>query len=76
VSRYVYIDHSWEKPDRLGFFVTRMKYAALATFGLTRYAPSGYLLLVASPSQCDLADAYDWQNVWSRDYVAATAGKS
>jgi len=74
VARYVYIEHSWEKPDRLGFFVTRMKYAALATFGLTRYAPSGYLLLIASPPQCDLADAYNWRNVWDRDFVAAAAG--
>ena len=46
VLRYVYIDRSWEKPDRLAFFVERMKYAALATFGLTRYVPSGHLLLV------------------------------
>jgi hypothetical protein len=68
--RYVYIDRSWEKPDRLAFFVERMKYAALATFGLTRYVPSGHLLLVDSPSQCEaITDAIDWRNVWNRDYV-------
>jgi hypothetical protein len=70
--RYVYIDHSWEKPERLAFFVERMKYAALATFGLTRYVPSGHMLLVGAPSQCQAADGIDWRNVWNRDYVAAT----
>jgi hypothetical protein len=29
-----------------------MKYATLATLDLTRYVPSGHLLLVASPSRC------------------------
>jgi hypothetical protein len=33
VLRYVYIDRAWEKPDRLGFFIERIKYALLATFG-------------------------------------------
>jgi hypothetical protein len=72
VLRYVYIDRSWEKPDRLAFFVDRMKYAALATFGLTRYVPSGHLLLVEASPQCQAADAIDWRNVWNRDYVGAT----
>jgi hypothetical protein len=72
VLRYVYIDRSWEKPDRLAFFVERMEYAALATLGLTRYVPSGHLLLVASTSRCQAAaDAIDWRNVWNRDYVDA-----
>jgi hypothetical protein len=69
--RYTYIGRSWERPNRLAFFVERMKYAALATFGLTRYVPSGHLLLVASPSRCRVADAIDWRNVWNRDYVGA-----
>ena len=69
VLRYAYIDGTWEKPDRLAFFIQRMKYAALATFGLTRYVPSGHLLLVDSPPRCQAADAIDWRNVWNRDYV-------
>ena len=72
--RYVYIHGSWEKPDRLAFFVERMKYAALATFGLTRYVPSGHMLLVDSPSHCPAADAIDWRDVWNRDYVEAARG--
>ena len=72
--RYVYIDRSWEKPERLAFFVERMKYAALATFGLTRYVPSGHMLLVDSPSHCPAADAIDWRNVWNRDYIEAARG--
>jgi hypothetical protein len=70
--RYVYIDRSWETPDRLAFFADRMKYAALATFGLTRYVPSGHLLVVESSPRCQAADAIDWRNVWNRDYVGAT----
>ncbi len=70
--RYVYIDRSWEKPERLAFFVERMKYAALATFGLTRYVPSGHMLLLGAPSQCQAADAIDWRNVWNRDYISTT----
>lgn len=71
VLRYVYIDRSWEKPYRLAAFAERMRYAALATFGLTRYLPSAYLLLVDSPSGCRAADGIDWRNVWSRDHLAA-----
>jgi hypothetical protein len=72
VLRYVYIDRSWEKPDRLAFFVDRMKYAALATLGLTRYIPSGHVLVVESSPRCQAAEAIDWRNVWNRDYVGAT----
>jgi hypothetical protein len=72
VLRYVYIDRAWEKPDRLALFLERMKYAALAIFGLTRYVPSGHMLLVESPPQCKAADAIDWRDVWNRDYVRAT----
>jgi hypothetical protein len=71
VIRYVYIDRSWEKPDRLALFVERMKYAALASLHLTPYVPSGRLLLVETPSRCQLADAVDWRNVWNRDYLGA-----
>jgi hypothetical protein len=69
VSRYVYIDRSWERPARLAFFVRRMKYAVLATFGLTRYVPSGHSIFVASASRCQLVDSIDWRNVWNRNYV-------
>jgi hypothetical protein len=72
VLRYAYLGRSWEKPDRLAFFLERMKYAALATFGLTRYVPSGHLLLVDAPSGCQIADAVDWRDVWNRDYFGIT----
>jgi hypothetical protein len=72
VSRYVYIGRTWEKPDRLAFYVERMKYAVLKTLRLTRYVPDMRLLLVDSPSRCHVADRIDWQNVWNRDYLGAT----
>lgn len=71
VSRYVYIERSWDKPDRLAFFIYRMKYAVLAAFGLTRYVPGGHLMLIEAPSHCQSAKAVDWSDVWNRDYVAA-----
>jgi hypothetical protein len=69
--RYIYIDRSWQKPNRLGVFVERAKYAALASFGLTRYVPSQDLLLVESPSGCRVADGLDWRDVWNRAYLDA-----
>jgi hypothetical protein len=71
VTRYVYIDRSWEKPERLAHFIQRVKYAALAPLGLTPYVQSGRLLLVDSPPQCHVVDAIDWRNVWNRDYLIA-----
>lgn len=71
VLRYVYIDRAWDKPDRLAVFVERIKYAVLATLGLTRYVPSWHLLLIKSPSPCRVADAIDWRPVWNRDYLTA-----
>lgn len=73
IARYVYIDRSWETPNRLGFFVYRLKYAALATFGLTPYAPGGHVMLVEAPPDCQSAKTVDWRNVWNRDYVKAAA---
>ena len=67
--RYVYINSTWDQPRRLAVFVKRMKYSVLAVFGLTRYAPSRYVLLVESPPQCHVADAIDWRNVWNLDYL-------
>jgi hypothetical protein len=52
-------------------FVERMKYAALATFGLSRCVLSGHLIVVDWPPRCQAADAIDWRNVWNRDYVGA-----
>jgi hypothetical protein len=39
VLRYVYIDRSWDKADRLAVVAERVKYAVLAVFGLTQYVP-------------------------------------
>jgi hypothetical protein len=71
ILRYVYIDRVWDKPDRPALLVARMKYAALASFGLTPYVPWGHLLLVASPPRCEIAAAIDWRNMWNRDYNTA-----
>jgi hypothetical protein len=70
IIRYVYIDRIWDKPNRLARLAERMKYAALASFGLTPYVPWGHLLLVASPPRCEIAAAIDWRNMWNRDYIA------
>jgi hypothetical protein len=69
IMRYVYMDRVWNKPDRLALLAERMKYAVLASFGLTPYVPWGHLLLVASPPHCEIAAAIDWRNMWNRDYL-------
>jgi hypothetical protein len=69
VLRYVYLDGTWETPDRLGIFIQRVKHEALAGFGLTQYVPSRSVLLVESPPGCQVADAVDWRVVWDRDYL-------
>jgi hypothetical protein len=62
--------------NRKGKSVERMRCATLATFGLSRYVPSGHLLLVDSLSGCEAADAIDWRNVWNPDCVGATPAAS
>jgi hypothetical protein len=71
VLRYVYIDRSWDKPDRMALYIQRMKYALLKTFRLSRYDPDPRILLVDAPSGCQIADRLDWRNAWNRDYLAA-----
>jgi hypothetical protein len=67
-----YIDRAREKPDRLAVFVERIKYAALVTFGLPRYAPSGHLLLVGVPPPCQAPMPSIGEMSGNRDYVGAT----
>ncbi len=69
--RYIYFDQSWDRPNPQGAFAQRMKYSALAMFGLTEYVPSRYLVLVETPKTCRAAEAVDWSSVWNRDYLAA-----
>jgi hypothetical protein len=71
VLRYVYIGRTWDEPRRLAVFVERLKYAALAVFGLTPYVPSSHVLLVEAPPDCQVADDVDWRTVWSRDDSSA-----
>ena len=75
VLRYVYIDRSWDKPDRLALYIQRMKYALLKTFRLTRYDPDPRILLVDAPPGCQVADAIDWRNAWNRDYVVGATNR-
>ncbi|MGA2795899.1 MAG: hypothetical protein ABSE69_20815 [Roseiarcus sp.] len=72
VRRYVYIERTWDKPDRLAVLAQRVKYGMLAMFGLTRYAPSWHLLQIEAPSDCQSAGTIDWRLVWNRaDLTAA-----
>jgi hypothetical protein len=77
MTRYVYIDRSWDKADRLAIIAERAKYAVLALVGMTQYMPSWHLLLVESPSDCEAAvGGIDWRLVWNRDYLAASEARS
>jgi hypothetical protein len=74
--RYVYMDRSWDKADRLAVLAERAKYETLAVFGLTRHVPSWELLLVESPPNCQAANAIDWRPAWSRNNLAAAKATS
>jgi hypothetical protein len=75
VRHYVYIDRTWNAPNRLAIFFARISHAALAAFGLSRYVPSWHLLLVDAPLGCSVVDSVDWRLVWDRDYQAAAENK-
>jgi hypothetical protein len=76
--RYIYFGASWDRPKPWAVFVQRMKYRALAMFGLSGYVPSKYLLRIEAPKNCEPARNIDWSSVWSRKYLAAapTTAKS
>ncbi len=71
LRRYIYFDQTWDTPDPRAAVVQRKKYAALATFGLTKYTPSWHLLQVEAPANCRAAKAIDWRSIWNRDELAA-----
>ena len=64
--RYFYIERSWEDPPRVAVYVERIKYAALAVLGFTRFTPFRQVLLVESPPHCRVANDVDWPLVWRR----------
>ncbi len=69
--RYIYFDRTLDTPEPRAAFIQRMKYRALAMFGLSVYAPSWYLLKVEAPANCQSAEAMDWRSIWNRDALAA-----
>jgi hypothetical protein len=69
--RYVYIDHTWDRPERTAVWVQRVKYGVLATLGQTRYVPSSNLLQIELPADCSDAQAIDWRMAWDGDIAAA-----
>lgn len=71
VRRYIYAEHVWDAPDPRAFWFQRVKYRALAMFGLTKYSPSRYLLRVEASPHCQSANAVDWRRVWNRAYIIA-----
>jgi len=69
--RYAYIDRVWTEPQRFSVFRERVKHAALAVVGLSRYVPSHHMLLIDSPPECRAADPIDWRLAWDRDFLAS-----
>jgi hypothetical protein len=64
VRRFIYLDRTWQNPDRLGMRLVWLKYRALYMLGLSPYVPSTLALLVAQPNGCQAAEAIDWRSVW------------
>ena len=71
VTRYVYIDQTWDKPDPTGILLKRTSQALYAMFGQTRYMPSWHLLRIDAPLDCTAAEGVAWSLVWDRAYLAA-----
>ncbi|RFB76528.1 hypothetical protein DYH55_20555 [Methylovirgula sp. 4M-Z18] len=71
--RYVYLDSTWKKRDRIGVYLKRTSQAALALLGLSRYTPGWHLLRIDAPIGCEAVDAVDWRLVWDRDYLPAVS---
>jgi hypothetical protein len=71
--RYIYFDRSWDAPRPRAVFIQRMKYRALAMFGLTGYAPSPYLIVVESPKRCPALETADWSGAWNHLYFDSRA---
>jgi hypothetical protein len=76
VRSYYYIERSWDAPAPHAVWAERVKYGALAMFGLTEYVPSRYLLLVDAPPRCQAAETIDWRPIWNRLYLAAAQAKT
>jgi hypothetical protein len=73
VTRYIYLDRTWDSPNRLASFFEWKKNKLLALLGLTQYAPSDWMLRLASPLGCVFVDTIDWRGVWSYDYVTTVS---
>jgi hypothetical protein len=69
--RYVYLDRAWTKPDHLALVIKWRIHKVLGIFGLSRYVPSGYVLLIDAPRGCRIIDAVNWRPVWDRNYLAS-----
>lgn len=63
--RYVYIDRIWDRADPAAVLTQQVKYGALYAFGLSPYIPSGDVLLLESPAECNFASDIDWRIAWS-----------
>src|SRR5690242_6187011 len=61
--RYIYLDRTWSAPDPRAVFFEWKKHKALALFGIKKFMPSRYVLRIASPPGCEIAQAIDWQVV-------------
>jgi hypothetical protein len=69
VVRYLYLDRSWNAPDRLAAFLEWKRHKALGLLNLTQYVPSRYMLRLSAPPSCEIANTIDWRAVWRRDYL-------
>lgn len=65
-TQYVYLDRTWDRPNRWAVSIQRMKYGVLALFGRVDYATSRFVLEVETPRNCPAAERVDWRAAWNR----------
>jgi hypothetical protein len=71
---FIYLDRSWQHPDRLGMRLVWLKYKALSLLGLSPYVPTTLALLVAEPHGCEAAEMIDWRTVWQQQNLKPVPG--
>jgi len=66
VARFIYIEDSWNSPDRFTLFLAAKRQRALVVLGLRRDA-SDRMLYVSAPSECPSIQTVNWRSVWNKE---------
>ena len=72
-ARYLFLDKSWDAPDRLALYYRWARNLLLAGLGASRYTTQKTAILLVEPQGCDKTAPMDWSRLWRRD-ASTSAG--